>query len=135
MMYGLYREDPATKKITDRNISRTVRELRSNPAKGNILVFEQERALIGYAILIFYWSNEYGGDILHVDELYVKPEHRGRGIATCLFKQLLKAKYGAVALQLEVTPRNTRAMRYYCKKGFRKSRNDHLILTVARKVR
>ena len=82
---------------------------------------------IGYAVLIPYWSNEYGGDVLHIDELYVKPDYRGRGIATRFIKQILGSKHGAVAFQLEVTPTNTRAENYYRKLGFRKSKNLQLI--------
>ena len=49
-----------------------------------------------------------------VDELYVLPEHRGSGLATALLQRLVGADEslwpaGAVALALEVSPRNERA--------------------------
>jgi len=127
MMHELTYEDPSTEKITYKKISLTFSKLSNNPNRGRIVVFEKAKTIIGYAILIPYWSNEYGGIILHVDELYVKPEHRGRGIATSFLKQILSSKQGIVALQLEVTPTNTRAKNYYRKLGFRKSKNLHLI--------
>ena len=127
MIHELSYEDPSTELITDKKISLTIRELSKNPNRGRIVVFEEGKAVIGYAILIPYWSNEYGGNVLHIDELYVKPEHRGRGIATRFIKQILRSKQGTVAFQLEVTPTNTRAKNYYGKLGFRKSRNLHLI--------
>ena len=127
MMYELSHEDPSVEKITDKKISLTFSKLSNNPNIGRIVVFERAKTIIGYAILIPYWSNEYGGNILHIDELYVKPEHRGRGIATSFLKQILSSKQGIVALQLEVTPTNTRAKNYYRKLGFRKSKNLHLI--------
>jgi len=73
MIHALYREDPGNEQITDEKISKTVKELRKNPSKGKIIIFEKRKVTIGYSILIFYWSDEYGGDILHIDELYVKP--------------------------------------------------------------
>jgi len=130
MIHELYGEDPSTKRITDKKISQTIRELRCNPNKGKIVVFAKENVIIGYSILIFYWSNEYGGDVLHIDELYVKPEHRGYGVATQFFRKLLRSEHGAVALQLEVTPSNKRALNYYKRLGFKKTRNLHLIRTI-----
>ena len=43
-----------------------------------ILLFKQHRNIIGYALLINYWSNEYGGDIVYVDELFVKESYRSK---------------------------------------------------------
>jgi len=127
MIHELYREDPSTKPISDKKISKTLTELRNKPQKGQIIVFEDGKTLVGYAILIPYWSNEYGGIILHIDELYVKSDHRGRGVATRFLKRLAHKNHDRVALQLEVTPSNTRAMNYYHKLGFRKTKNSHLI--------
>jgi len=127
MMHQLSHEDPSTEKITGKKISLTFTELSNHPNRGRIVVFEKAKGIVGYAVLIPYWSNEYGGNILHIDELYVKPEHRGRSIATSFLKRILLAKREAVALQLEVTPRNTRARDYYRSFGFKKSKNLHLI--------
>ena len=130
MMHELSREGPSTERVTDRKISLTVRELQNNPKRGRIIVFEKDSSIIGYAVLIFYWSNEYGGNILHIDELYVKPEHRGRGVATSFFKKILGMNHSVGAFELEVTPANTRAMNYYHKLGFKKSQNVHLVRTI-----
>jgi len=128
-MHELSHEDPSTQRVTDKKISLTFKELSSNTNAGRIVVFEKARAIIGYAILIPYWSNEYGGNILHIDELYVKPEHRGRGIATSFLKQIFVTDE-AVALQLEVTPTNMRARNYYRNLGFKESKNLHLIRVI-----
>jgi ribosomal protein S18 acetylase RimI-like enzyme len=130
MIHALYVEDPVNEPITDKKISKTVIELRRKPCKGKILIFEKDNVTIGYSILVFYWSNEYGGDILHIDELYVKPEYRERGAATCFFKHIARTYGGqVVALQLEVSPSNIRAMNYYKKLGFKRTRNVHLTHT------
>jgi|SRR5208337_484979 len=127
MIYALYKEDQVDQPITDEKISATFKELNQNQSRGQIIVFEKRRVIIGYAIVIFYWSNEYGGDILHVDELYVKPEHRRRGVATCFFRRLSEIfKDKARLMQLEVSPTNSIAMNYYRKLGFKQTRNAHL---------
>jgi predicted GNAT family acetyltransferase len=130
MIHALYVEDPVNEKITDKKISKTVLELCKKPCKGKIIIFEKGKVTIGYSIIIFYWSNEYGGNILHIDELYVKPEHRELGAATCFFKHIARTYRGkVVALQLEVSPSNTGAMNYYQKLGFKKAKNVHLTRT------
>ena len=130
MIHALYVEDPVNEPITDEKIRKTVTELRNKPCKGKIIIFEKDNVTIGYSILIFYWSNEFGGDILHIDELYVKPEHRERGAASCFFKHIAQTYADKiVAARLEVSPSNTRAMNYYQKLGFKKARNVHLTRT------
>jgi len=130
MIHALYIEDPVNEPITDKKIAKTVIELRRNPCKGKIILLEKDGVTIGYSILIFYWSDEYGGDILHIDELYVKPEHRERGAATCFFKHIAQTyRDKIVAIQLEVSPSNTRAMNYYRKLGFKRTKNVHLTRT------
>ena len=70
-----------------------------------------------------FWSNELGGEVCTIDELYVDPEHRGRGHATRLLEELSARSApgleGMVALALEVTPDNARARRFYERIGFR----------------
>jgi len=61
MISALYSEDRGGKPITDEKILQTVTELGRNPCKGEIVIFEKDNMTIGYSILIFYWSNEYGG--------------------------------------------------------------------------
>ncbi len=127
MIHALYNEDRVDELITDEKISNTLKELDRNPCKGQIMVFERDRVVIGYAVLIFYWSNEYGGEVLHIDELYVKPEHRQRGVAISFFRHLTETfQHKARLMQLEVSPTNTKAMSYYRKLGFKQTRNVHV---------
>jgi GNAT superfamily N-acetyltransferase len=41
-----------------------------------------DEEVVGYGILANRWSNGLGGQVLHVDELYVRPGRRGRGVAS-----------------------------------------------------
>ncbi|MBL7792690.1 MAG: GNAT family N-acetyltransferase [Saprospiraceae bacterium] len=88
LIHQLYVEDPGGRIPSGLQIQRTFEELTQHPEKGMILVFEHENDVIGYTILINYWSNEYGGNILHVDELFILPEFRGKGIASDFIKYL-----------------------------------------------
>lgn len=127
MILALYEEDPSTEGMTTEKIHRTVQELTRYPERGAILMFWYAEAVVGYAILLHYWSNEYGGNIEMIDEFYVKPAWRGRGIGASFLDHLSRSADTSVkGFQLEVTPRNERANALYARHGFRPAKNQHL---------
>ncbi|MCI0439271.1 MAG: GNAT family N-acetyltransferase [Chloroflexi bacterium] len=127
MALGLYSEDTEGQPMSSAKIRSTVRELTARPEKGKIVIFENAEGIVGYAILIFFWSNEYGGDIIHVDELYVKPQWRSRGIASRFFDYLADYREErTVALMLEVHSLNRRALDLYLRRGFAQDASTHL---------
>ena len=66
-----------------------------------------------------YWSNEFGGNLLFVDELFVKPESRNRGIGRNFFEYInTERPFAGVVCALEVAPNNDRARRLYASLGF-----------------
>jgi len=128
LIKSYYQEDTTEKPIDSNKIQVTISELSSQPEKGNILIIEQEGLIIGYCILINYWSNEYGGNLLHIDELYVLPEYREKGAGTSLIKYLVDNKYNnSVAIQVEVTALNKKAKKFYERNGFKISNNSILL--------
>lgn len=127
MMRALYAEDPAANPVDESLFPQTIEVLITEPSRGQIILFEEGKLLRGYALLISYWSNEFGGTLLFVDEIFVVPEARRRGIATTFFRHLRDLRaFGAVALALEVTPSNTKAMRFYLSLGFSRRQNSLL---------
>jgi ribosomal protein S18 acetylase RimI-like enzyme len=132
MMRALFDEDPPSSPVDPTRFPATVETLLAEPSRGTILVIEERAVTRGYAILIPYWSNEFGGTIVYVDELFVMPEARNRGIAHQLFEFLSRTKpFGAIALALEVSPANERAQRLYTSIGFSTRRNSTLIRRLA----
>jgi len=129
MSVQFYQEDPGGDPMTADKVRRTAAELSAHPDKGRIIIFSERGCTVGYGILIHFWSNEYGGDIIFIDELYVIPEARNRGIATSFFHSVFLQYAGvAVAFQLEVTPRNSRAKDLYLRLGFRPAKNAFMFL-------
>ncbi len=127
MMRMLYEEDPPSSSLDSSRFPVTVAHLLGQPAAGRIVVIE-ENGTVGYAILIPYWSNEFGGTILFVDELYVKPEARNRGVGRKFFEYLdAEMPYEPVALALEVSQGNARARRLYESLGFVERENAVLV--------
>jgi GNAT superfamily N-acetyltransferase len=124
---SLYNEDLLETVMTSERVQRTFQELQLRPEKGRLIVFEMNERLVGYAILIFFWSNEFGGDFVEVDELFVCKEYRSQGIGAA-FLQWLEAQFRgqAVALGLQVAQTNDRAFEFYRRMGFNPSPDRHL---------
>lgn len=122
-MLALYAEDPAPVPVLAEQCQHTLRRLRAEPQRGVAIGCEGSAGLVGYALLCSFWSNELGGEVCIIDELFVAPAERGRGHATELVKSLLARQMpwfrDAVAVELEVTPGNGRARRLYERLGFR----------------
>ncbi|MBB3993905.1 ribosomal protein S18 acetylase RimI-like enzyme [Sulfitobacter undariae] len=78
------------------------------------------RAPIGYIVITFSWSVEFGGLDGIVDELYIRPGVRGRGIASEALIALPRALAGAGlrAIHLEVDKNNAAAIKLYRRAGF-----------------
>jgi ribosomal protein S18 acetylase RimI-like enzyme len=131
LIKNLYKEDPNEKPASLRNIKKTFDTLAKHPDKGAILVIINNKKVIGYAIIINFWSNEFGGNIAHIDEFYIQKDFRSQGIGTNFIKNLIKKKFNkSVALQLEVTPGNKKARSLYEKLGFKKEKNAFLRLEI-----
>ncbi len=105
----------------------TYAALREKPDKGRLLVFDRGGNIVGYTILIFFWSNEFAGDIIDIDEILVTEAARGTGVAHAFFRWL-KSEYkeSAVGWSLQVRPVNKRAAKLYQSVGFRPSCNTHM---------
>lgn len=124
---ALYREDPGSVLPDPSRARRTLELFRGAPARGQCLVLEEAGGVEGYALLVPYWSNELGGLICTIDELYVGPSARGRGRATELLRLLASGALGwdaPVALELEVSRGNARGRALYVRSGFRRVEND-----------
>jgi ribosomal protein S18 acetylase RimI-like enzyme len=129
LVQAFYTEDPSLKPIKRESISATFHTFLTQPNRGKILVIRDDTAIIGYAILVYVWSNEFGGDILTLDELYISPDKRSLGIGTKVIEHLCSTEKGhCVAVQLEVNPENVLAKKLYQKLGFKKYHNETLLL-------
>ncbi len=73
-IFNLYLEDAKGQRMTQRKIDLTIETLTTRPDLGRFVLFDYLTETVGYALLINYWSNEYGGMITHLDELYVHPK-------------------------------------------------------------
>lgn len=88
------------------------------------------RAPIGYVIITFGWSVEFGGLDGFIDEIYIRPGVRGRGIGTETLQALPKAlsDAGLKAIHLEVDRNDEKTQKLYERAGFR-SRARYMLMS------
>jgi GNAT superfamily N-acetyltransferase len=131
MSLALYGGDPP---VSEAQIRATLAMFRDQPVRGRALMLDPDGEAAGYAFLVSFWSNELGGEICTIDELYVAERWRSRGYSTQLINAL---RSGSplwpgipMALELEVSPTNQRARMLYERLGFTVKRNTTMRLHV-----
>ncbi|BCV43898.1 GNAT family N-acetyltransferase [Shewanella algae] len=105
-------------------LSRGVSSLLENPAKGFYLVAEIEGEIAGSLMVTFEWSDWRAADYYWIQSVYIKPEHRQKGIYRALYqevKTLAEKQGGAASFRLYVEQENTRAQQAYQSLGMSQS--------------
>jgi GNAT superfamily N-acetyltransferase len=92
----------------------------SDPALGRVWLTLVDDAVAGYAMGTWGFSTEQGGRFLLLDELFVLPAFRGRGLgaATLAFVEREAEREGAGAVRIEVSVENGPARELYRAAGY-----------------
>ena len=80
-------------------------------------VFENEGGIQGYAMCAKSFSTEFGKRCVWIEDLFVKEDHRGKGIGSD-FLAFISDKYKECVIRLEAEAENERALHVYNKAGF-----------------
>lgn len=80
-------------------------------------VFENGGRIQGYAMLAKSFSTEFGKACIWIEDIYVKEEYRGLGIAS-RFLRFIEQKYPNCLFRLEVELENERAVNVYKRSGY-----------------
>ncbi len=97
-----------------------LRELLARRDLGRVLEIVADGRPVGYAVLALGFSLEFGGRSAFLDELYVEPASRGRGIGAVALRLLQEKsrELGARSLALEISLDNAGAECLYRREGF-----------------
>lgn len=119
LMGGLHREDPWSVPFVEEEVRATIAELLQSPTLGRAFLIYRNELCIGYLVLSFDFSLEYGGKNAWIDELFILAEFRGRGIGAKVleFAAQTARELGARVLHLEVN-RGNPAINLYRRCGF-----------------
>ena len=96
-------------------------EFITNENLGKSWLIFSENEIVGYIILTFIFSFEYGGKIAFIDELFIKETARGKGIGkeAIQFIQGEVSKLSLKLLYLEVETHNENAQKLYLAHDFK----------------
>ncbi len=107
---------------------RLLQQVLEDPTLGQVIIVHEGADLLGYFVLGFGFSIEFGGRDAILDELYIAPEFRGLGTGTRAVEYALEVcrQAGMEAIHLEADHFNTRAHDLYLRLGF-KDHERHLM--------
>ena len=80
-------------------------------------IIENSDKIQGYAMIAKSFSTEFGKPCIWIEDLYIRQEHRGKGLGK-MFLDFITEKYTGCIFRLEVEEENAGAVRLYEKCGF-----------------
>ena len=112
----------------ENRLRRLLSDLIADQRLGRLILFELADELVGYIVLGFGFSLEFHGRDCFIDEFYVQPAHRSKGIgqAAVDFVMALSRDLGIKAVHLEADHFNERGHEFYKRLGF-KDHDRHLM--------
>jgi GNAT superfamily N-acetyltransferase len=117
MAKDFYASPAVLENIPEENITRSFEEFTGGTPFGDAFIFEENGDVIGYGVLAYTYSQEAGGKVVWLEEIYVCHECRGRGLGT-EFIDFVLSEIPAKRYRLETEPENEAAARLYIRKGF-----------------
>jgi len=109
-------------------ITALLRQLLDHPERGRCWLSEETDQPVAYLLAVYVFSLEHGGMMAEIDEFFVLPEQRSRGIGTLLLGEAQRdmAAAGLVRLQLQLATDNSRGRLFYERQGFQSRGYDLL---------
>lgn len=102
-------------------LSRVLDKIVADAARGFVLLARENGRIVGIAYVATILSAEHCGQVAWLEELYVMPSHRSRGIGTALMAAIMERARNAqiVAIDLEIDAGHSRVESLYRRLGFR----------------
>ena len=131
MMAEFYSESPYT--LNPRRAAEAFAPLLADDRLGHVWFIQADSKEVGYIVLTFSYSMEYGGPSAVVDDFFVRPSFRGAGLGKADLAEAssLCAALGVRAIHVESGDDNPRALAVYRKVGFVDTHRVHLTLKLA----
>jgi ribosomal protein S18 acetylase RimI-like enzyme len=108
----------------------TFAQLLRDERLGRVWLIEDRGVVAGYMVVTLGFSMEYGGLDAFLDDLYIRPAHRGAGLGSRAVAEARDfcARRGVRALHLEAEQGNATALGLYRRAGFEGNHRQLLTL-------
>ncbi|HKH22318.1 MAG TPA: GNAT family N-acetyltransferase [Solirubrobacterales bacterium] len=103
----------------DEGLREMFRTLITEPSEGSVFVARDGDRAVGFATLDWKWSSLKAARMGYLEDLYVDPEARGKGIADALIEVCAERcrELGMPAMAWQTAPDNHRAQQVYNRTG------------------
>ncbi|HJA20263.1 MAG TPA: GNAT family N-acetyltransferase [Candidatus Mediterraneibacter ornithocaccae] len=119
MAEEFYHSDAVLHPIPRAHFEKTAEEALKSGTYAEIYLLEYEGKTAGYGLTARTFSQEAGGQVLWIEELYIREAFRSRGLGREFFSYLEENNKGVLSrLRLEVEADNTRAISLYERLGY-----------------
>jgi GNAT superfamily N-acetyltransferase len=104
---------------TDEGLRTMLSTLIADPSQGAVFIARHGGQAVGFAALDWKWSSLKGARIGYLEDLFVDPEARGKGIADALIEICASRcrELGMPAMEWSTAPDNKRAQQVYSRTG------------------
>ncbi len=120
MAEEFYHSDAVLAPIPRTFIERTVEEALRSDTYAEIFLFEYEGETAGYALIAKTFSQEAGGMVWWIEEVYIRELFRSKGLGREFFEYIENhMDEGVARLRLEVEEENIRAVSLYERLGYK----------------
>jgi GNAT superfamily N-acetyltransferase len=105
--------------LSQEGVAALVNMLKPDFADGQVLLASVDGEICGYGVLCYGYGIEHGGRETFLDDIYIAPSYRSRGLGAALLNILEQRarEAGCRAIHLEAMPGN-RAENWYRHRGY-----------------
>lgn len=118
MFVEFYNSPAVLHNVDTQYFSNTLDQLDAGSPYTELFILEYEQSVVGYGLVALTYSNEVGGQVVWLEELYVRLQYRSCGLGKQYFQFVFDNYPAAKRFRLEVEPNNTRAISLYERLGF-----------------
>lgn len=121
MAREFYHSDAVLHPVPDEHFETTASEALKDDGYARIFMLEHEGVPAGYGLTAKGYSQEAGGLLMWIEEIYIRKAFRSIGLGKEFFEYIEKNMgEDIIRLRLEVEEDNIRAMSFYKKIGYKK---------------
>lgn len=106
--------------LDESTVQKGVKAVFQYPSKGKYFMAETNNEVVGTLLITYEWSDWRNATVLWLQSVFVKQEHRGKGVFKTMFqfiKNLVKTKPAYCGVRLYVVKTNQQAKSAYKKLG------------------